>query len=702
MLILLFLLTQPLTQEWISFLNSSHVRDMVSNGNLIYAATTGGALIFNKEDTSFTPITNVDGLRTNDVRRVATDKYGNVWFLCWGEADPPYGGITVRSPDGSIRMLTSRNGLPSYKLSAIFIDGDTVRVGIKDEYYDGVWVFDIKGDSFTDSSTGEKHPVQPSNEVNEIVVIGDSVWFGTNKGIGVIEKGATTWTTYDATDGLPNDTVLAITSWDGSIWVGTKGGIARLTPGGWVGTYTFSGSIYDFCTTDTDLWAASDEGILKWSGTNWEEVSGLGFNSRSVIFDSILWVGTWGRGIVKYNGIPHIHTPEGPASNFILAVALHQDRSIWAIHGWAPDIGKTAISKLYYYNGKWRWKIYNEDNEWGAGGAGANYIAIDKKGNVWVTFWDGRDAPQGMGLVKILPNDSVVKFRFEGSGNPNVLNGICVDEEDNVWVGCWDDWIRKIEGNSVGKVYPFEEPAGLLFDLEGNLYAGSTQGLAVFPKDGSLHFIQLPSAEETSPVFVTWINEVWVRTKGGMAYKLKDEEVVSEYRPDLMGGPVFDVAMDPRGGIWFAVGGVGIKRLLPEGHYSNYKIEDGLVSSTVLDLEFDVKNGILWVATGEGLSRFNTGIVPPTWPQVKVYPNPFISSLGHEKITFESLGIEGGRINIYTLSGRFIRNIDNIENIFAYWNGKDENGKSVASGVYIFVVYTEENAKQVGKIAIVR
>jgi hypothetical protein len=104
------------------------------------------------------------------------------------------------------------------------------------------------------------------------------------------------------------------------------------------------------------------------------------------------------------------------------------------------------------------------------------------------------------------------------------------------------------------------------------------------------------------------------------------------------------------------------------------------------------------------------------------YPNPFIPSADNDKIYFPfflsrpTLGI--ARISIYTLSGEFVMdtllpqiyqpgrygtggNRDELTKIGAFWNGKNINGKSVASGLY-FVVLRTGFATDVKKFAVVR
>jgi hypothetical protein len=84
---------------------------------------------------------------------------------------------------------------------------------------------------------------------------------------------------------------------------------------------------------------------------------------------------------------------------------------------------------------------------------------------------------------------------------------------------------------------------------------------------------------------------------------------------------------------------------------------------------------------------------------VYVYPNPFISSEGHDKFTFMRL-TETGTIKIYNLVGELVRAIS-IINGTAEWNAKNDEGEDVASGVYVYVVKGEGHITR-GKIVVIK
>jgi len=87
---------------------------------------------------------------------------------------------------------------------------------------------------------------------------------------------------------------------------------------------------------------------------------------------------------------------------------------------------------------------------------------------------------------------------------------------------------------------------------------------------------------------------------------------------------------------------------------------------------------------------------------VKCYPNPFIQSSGHSKITFSGL-TDYAIIKIYKLNGQQVKEIEgNATNGFIEWKTDNQAGKPLASGVYIYLIEDNKGGKATGKIAIIR
>ncbi|MDQ7771913.1 MAG: T9SS type A sorting domain-containing protein [Elusimicrobiales bacterium] len=83
------------------------------------------------------------------------------------------------------------------------------------------------------------------------------------------------------------------------------------------------------------------------------------------------------------------------------------------------------------------------------------------------------------------------------------------------------------------------------------------------------------------------------------------------------------------------------------------------------------------------------------------YPNPCKKKLGCNGVNFTRLTLTG-RIRIYTLSGELVRTVVKTGNLDSMgWDLKNESGRTVASGLYIYHLEGEGSVK-IGKLVIVR
>ncbi|MGC8652837.1 MAG: MXAN_6640 family putative metalloprotease [Candidatus Kryptoniota bacterium] len=90
------------------------------------------------------------------------------------------------------------------------------------------------------------------------------------------------------------------------------------------------------------------------------------------------------------------------------------------------------------------------------------------------------------------------------------------------------------------------------------------------------------------------------------------------------------------------------------------------------------------------------------------FPQPFNPFRQVENIPVP-LGISSPIVEIYDISGRLLRRITGVDNVVTYpngryllWDGKDDHGKTLNNGVYIYIVTDGRNTNITGKIAIVR
>jgi hypothetical protein len=86
---------------------------------------------------------------------------------------------------------------------------------------------------------------------------------------------------------------------------------------------------------------------------------------------------------------------------------------------------------------------------------------------------------------------------------------------------------------------------------------------------------------------------------------------------------------------------------------------------------------------------------------VRVYPNPWRADGNATPMVKFDQFPDGSSIKIFTLSGRLVKKLETNVNT-ATWDLTNSNGKSVASGLYIYLVEDGHGGKARGKLAIVR
>ena len=129
-----------------------------------------------------------------------------------------------------------------------------------------------------------------------------------------------------------------------------------------------------------------------------------------------------------------------------------------------------------------------------------------------------------------------------------------------------------------------------------------------------------------------------------------------------------------------------------------------LLSDEITSLAIDENSGTVYAGTNSGLTSFKTPAEKPleSFSNLFFYPSPFIIDNSGKQLTIEGL-VKDSDIKILTISGKLIRHFTSPGGRVAYWDGRDDSGNLVASGIYLVVAYdTEGNNVTTGKVAVLR
>lgn len=303
--------------------------------------------------------------------------------------------------------------------------------------------------------------------------------------------------------------------------------------------------------------------------------------------------------------------------------------------------------------------VQSPDGEWAAigGSCGQNTaisITIDAQGYLWVAH------------------------------STNAGNGITVIDPMGTPLDPSDDRCRAITANNSN--LPSNNVRSIAVDLDGNVWVGTSQGIALFecgssvfdPEDcpGRLPIAQadefggfLLETEEVRAITVDGGNRKWIGTNGGVYLLSPDGETqllfFDQGNSPLLDNIVRDIAIDPNTGTVYFGTELGI---------ISYRAE----------------------ATAAGRTFKNELIIFPN-PVEPGYDGPIaINGLARD-----------ARVKVTDLSGKLVAEGTAIGGQFV-WSGTDYNGRRVTSGVYL--VFASSNGRfgltnpesAVGKVVFIR
>ena len=422
-----------------------------------------------------------------------------------------------------------------------------------------------------------------------------------------------------------------------------------------------------------------------------------------------MWCGTVQGGVARYDGSWRGYRSRGLLSNELEGVAVCGNLDVWAVYG------RSGYGVSMLRDGDWH---HFTSDSFPVLARSMKTVRCDGQGGVWFGSWAG-------GLVERTPSGAWHVYTDTNGFLPNAyVSALDIDFAGTKWIASYfvggDYGVTALSSDNTRKELYDQSSLLVITDIavdstrERKKWFGSfDSGLHVLT-DGGTPFDQsddswrsyqepeLPS-DEIRAVSVDKDGDVWVSTTGGVA-RIRGDAVEEYYYGGPTGLPsslVYQMVPDWEGGMWFEHE-YGVTRKNPDGTWSNYTSSDGLVSDRITylysGLAYSTELGDLLVATAGGLSILHTGLIPySSIDSVSVYPNPFIPSAGHFRVTFKNVpdGLVG---RVYAMSGELVREIDQVVNNFAYWDGRNEKGEEVASGVYVFAIGQEKR----GILAVIR
>ncbi len=135
-----------------------------------------------------------------------------------------------------------------------------------------------------------------------------------------------------------------------------------------------------------------------------------------------------------------------------------------------------------------------------------------------------------------------------------------------------------------------------------------------------------------------------------------------------------------------------------------------LPSENINSVFLDENTGDVYLGTDAGIAiiRSNPFTSPFTnYENARVGPNPFlISENSLQFLRFYNL-VSASEVKILTANGRLVRRLDpnnftEVQGSQAQWDGRNMEGELVSTGVYIYLITTENGGTTAGKFLVIQ
>jgi ligand-binding sensor domain-containing protein len=705
------------------YTNTNYIYDFAGRDSMIYCATNGGFVVYNKMTSEFSVLTNTDGLQKNEQTCVGLDSTGHIWV---GNSL----GLALIDKESNEIHVYPVECLTCTRIQNIECLRDSIYVGSSN----GLLFIDTKGTplDFSDDSQTKIFDI----DVRSIAIDDTSIWVGSAMD-GIIrysKYGLQHQATYTVNNGLLDNEINVLALIENQLYAGTNSGLNRLVSG------YFDTLLIDYQVNELNhlgdsiiLGLDPDQKIAFFfdssisianSGLPWyttvrcllnlegELFCGLGnrythnyFSEGIGRFDT--QTGTW--SIRKNRCLPSNHIAEITANEHGIFVACGQREQSTASRGFG------------WLNNQNIWFNFSTDSI-----LPSNFVhrcSTAPDGRIWLGYNTFPDNITSVMLSCFDPQEGTwvdIPNRYNGMEGTEAVWDIAFDNDNNMYLALgrptdklWlidstlttvysldpqtTDFRIEIAIDSSGIIWQTYTEAGLsmidtrntLFDRTDDTYRNYTTG------DGLI-------SNYLRGCIITQPNVLYACTDTGLVTYDGNEFV---NRTDISAAGLLDIEIDAQGLVWIlARDGIHSIDLSSDSirhwRFSNLGIDINFLESIaamtqIQGFEFDPIRQCLWVGGENGLLKL--AIQYDAEGEVggaTVYPNPVtVNTLRIKDVPLDA------RVDIYAISGRRVAHDlvpDNVSGEITWQIPED-----IGSGMYFALVKSEQGDRTY-KFAIVR
>lgn len=708
--------------NWEILTSYKDVHKFLVYDNQLYGATSGGLIVIDDFDSPSEKINRQNDLGTNDLTDIIVDENNQLWLAGLGR-------LIKYSPGSVHTTLFFDNDNNLIRLTTLYDNGDFLWVGLEN----GLVLFDKNSDGGQIQQSYELFGnLNPNPQVNDIMVTGDTLWLATSGGLALADKSnpialisPSAWTTFDngTNPELLDGAITEIERFGNTTYLTTSGSL-----------FSFDGTTFSQIVLGTDvivydLTLQNDSLLIYYNhdGTNTiGSVQGPAVYSTSVLgltvtattgisFNGRHWINVSDAGIFyKSNNTFFEYTDTGLPDNNVEDVTINEDGTITA--NFRYTYSATLVDDLWLPYSFWirsgLTKVISDSTGHpviGTEGNGLWYVSdsglvnYDENNS---TMRGNSDVPPA-GLTFVYIKDMATDGRYLYLACYRAVNNYPVAIADLSNLDNSAGW------DSIGTVNGLTDHFVSSLSLSGNRLATSSESNGVFltslgsnPFNSSkptVHYTRENSLLISNNVRVVRFSPqgvLFAGTNFGLSYL---DEGINFFRdielPETISSDITALEFDSRGNLWIGTKDGLAYRDNSTGDITVYNsLNSKLGSNVINEITYDRFTGDTYISTVSGITKIPTQIGRPDYEVSSsfAFPNPFVIDSDADRLSFNFA--EDGAVDIYNSAGEKV--IETTVN--SGWDGKNNSGKNVASGVYIFVITDKNNERLTGKILLVR
>lgn len=438
------------------------------------------------------------------------------------------------------------------------------------------------------------------------------LWIGTTGGLVRFDGSHFQLYSHSSTPALGDNSVFCLlAARDGSLWIGTEGGgLIRFKDGVFHAFGAADGLTDGFVRSLMEdhtgrIWIGTDNGLFQFSANKLREVdtsdSGFPFAVHAIFEDHEhhVWVG--GSRLLVFDGNDQnaatedraqvMHLPGRDSENRVKSILETGDGTIWV--GTVGGLDRLSRNRA----GRRAREAFSSVSEI-AGTVRTLHQTSD--GTLWI-------GTIGHGLYRYA-NGRFSRFPGPNPLPSNTILSIFEDNAQQIWIGTQEGMARL--SKTPVSVIPLPGDSGPDFatisaDRNGTIWAVSSRVYAI--RDGVAKPYRFPGMADVPVrnVFRDRAGTLWIGTDGSGVYHLTGSGVLHYAAPSTLANNFVRAFLETRNGdIWVAMD-EGVSRINSRG-VTNYHVRDGLAYFSTRALIEDRK-GDIWIGTEHGLSHLHDG-----------------------------------------------------------------------------------------------